>query len=122
MKAYTSESTLHKDKSFGKNSLTIFAHSFRVHMRTYQALLEHPQTPWISRILLGIAIAYALSPIDLIPDFLPIVGHLDDVLIIPLLLGLAIVFVPAEVNKECRLKAAWEIVKGASEIHGSEME
>lgn len=68
----------------------------------YRALLVHPETPRISRWLLGTAIAYLISPIDLIPDFIPVIGHLDDLLIVPALLFLACSFIPAEVKKECR--------------------
>lgn len=52
--------------------------------------------------LLGAAIAYFLSPIDVIPDFVPILGHLDDVLIVPCLIWLAMRLVPAEVSASCR--------------------
>ena len=61
-----------------------------------------PRTPWYCRWLLYLAIAYAVSPIDLIPDFIPILGHLDDLLIVPLLAGLAWVLLPAEVRAEPR--------------------
>jgi uncharacterized membrane protein YkvA (DUF1232 family) len=56
----------------------------------------------MARWLLGAAVAYALSPIDLIPDFIPVLGHLDDVLIVPLLVWLALRIVPAHVVAEHR--------------------
>jgi uncharacterized membrane protein YkvA (DUF1232 family) len=74
-------------------------------LRVYRLMLKHERTPRITRVLLGAAIAYALSPIDLIPDWLPVVGHLDDVLIVPLLFWLGVRFVPSEVVEECRRSA-----------------
>lgn len=67
----------------------------------YRRVLRHPGTPRASRWLLAAAIAYALSPIDLIPDWLPLVGHLDDVIIVPALLYLAMRLVPDAVREEC---------------------
>jgi uncharacterized membrane protein YkvA (DUF1232 family) len=46
-------------------------------------LIKHPKTPALSRILLGAAVAYFLSPVDVIPDFIPVLGHLDNVVIVP---------------------------------------
>jgi uncharacterized membrane protein YkvA (DUF1232 family) len=68
----------------------------------YRALLTHPRTPRISRWLLAAAIAYFVSPIDLIPDAIPILGQLDDLLIVPTLIYAALAFIPADVKAECR--------------------
>lgn len=68
----------------------------------YRRLLSHPRTPKASRVLLGAAIAYFLSPIDLIPDFVPVLGQLDDLLILPGLIWLALRLVPEGVKAECR--------------------
>lgn len=70
--------------------------------RTYRLVLRHDRTPWITRVLLGAALFYVVSPIDLIPDWIPVLGHLDDILIVPALVWLALRFVPAEVVDECR--------------------
>ena len=67
-----------------------------------RCVLTHPRTPRPARWILGAAIAYAASPIDLIPDFIPILGHLDDVLVLPLLTWLAFRLVPRDVMTECR--------------------
>ena len=72
----------------------------------YRALLMHPQTPKLSRWLLAAAIAYFLSPIDLIPDAIPLLGQLDDLLIVPGLIYAALAFIPAHVKKECRHQVA----------------
>jgi uncharacterized membrane protein YkvA (DUF1232 family) len=78
---------------------------FRKELQFYRLILQHERTPRITRIFLGAAIAYALSPIDLIPDWIPVVGHLDDVLIVPLLIWLGLRFVPSTVVEECRAGA-----------------
>ena len=70
---------------------------------------QHPQTPWLPKWISVFVVAYALSPIDLIPDFIPIVGYLDDVIILPLGILLAIRLMPPLVLEECQLKASeWE--------------
>ena len=68
----------------------------------YKLVCRHPLTPRVSKLFLGAAIAYALSPIDLIPDFIPLIGYLDDLIIVPLLIWIAIVFIPPKVIIECR--------------------
>jgi len=68
----------------------------------YRRVLRHPRTPRFSKLLLGVAIAYAVSPIDLIPDFIPVVGHLDDLVILPLLIWIAVRLIPKSVTTECR--------------------
>jgi len=80
-------------------------HRVRREIVYYRALLVHPRTPRLSRWLLGGAIAYFVSPIDLIPDAIPILGQLDDLLIVPGLIYLALAFIPAEVKTECRAAA-----------------
>jgi uncharacterized membrane protein YkvA (DUF1232 family) len=65
-----------------------------------------PRTPWYAKVVLGCVVAYALSPIDLIPDFIPILGYLDDVLLLPLGIYIAINLIPPEILNQCRAKAA----------------
>ena len=67
-----------------------------------RAVWKHPRTPPAARHLLGAALAYAAMPFDLIPDFLPVIGHLDDAVIVPGLVYLALKKVPREVIDECR--------------------
>ena len=59
----------------------------------------------MAKVLIGAAIAYALSPIDLIPDFIPVLGHLDDLIIVPLLVYMALKLIPKDVVEECRAAA-----------------
>ena len=68
--------------------------------------LKHKKTPVIAKVLAGVTVAYALSPIDLIPDFIPVLGLLDDVILLPLLIALIIKLVPSDVFEECRKEAA----------------
>lgn len=67
---------------------------------------KSPDTPLIAKLLGALVVAYALSPIDLIPDFIPVLGYLDDVILLPVLIWIAIKLVPAAVLEECRAKAA----------------
>lgn len=67
--------------------------------------LKHEDTPIAARILAGITVGYALSPIDLIPDFVPLLGYLDDLLLLPMLVALTITLIPKEAMEECRRKA-----------------
>jgi uncharacterized membrane protein YkvA (DUF1232 family) len=64
-----------------------------------------PRTPWLARLLIVCIIAYALSPIDLIPDPIPIIGHLDDLILLPLGITLAIRMIPDSVMADCRERA-----------------
>ena len=64
-----------------------------------------PRTPWYAKVFAGGVVAYALSPIDLIPDFIPVVGYLDDLILVPLGIALAVKMIPEPVLIDCRAKA-----------------
>ena len=66
---------------------------------------KHPGTPILAKILCIVVVGYALSPIDLIPDFIPVLGYLDDALLLPALIWLAIRVIPDDVFQACRLRA-----------------
>ena len=70
-----------------------------------------PRTPWFAKLLVAAIVAYALSPIDLIPDFLPIIGYLDDLVLITIGITLAIKLIPGSVLEECRVRALETIGK-----------
>jgi len=75
---------------------------------------KHPATPWYAKALGVFVVAYALSPIDLIPDFVPVLGYVDDVLLLPALIWLAIRLLPAEVLVDCRTQAdVWMKTQGS---------
>jgi uncharacterized membrane protein YkvA (DUF1232 family) len=63
------------------------------------------RTPWYAKLIVGIVLAYALSPIDLIPDFIPVLGYLDDLILVPAGIKLAIRLIPEEVLAEHRARA-----------------
>ncbi len=65
-----------------------------------------PRVPWMAKAVAGLVAAYALSPIDLIPDFVPVLGYLDDLLIVPAGIWLAVRLVPADILEEHRRAAA----------------
>jgi uncharacterized membrane protein YkvA (DUF1232 family) len=66
---------------------------------------RHPRTPWYANVAGAAVVAYALSPLDLIPDFIPVLGYLDDLIIVPAGIALALRLLPAEVLADCRAQA-----------------
>jgi len=71
-----------------------------------------PRIPFKSKILIAIAVGYLLSPIDIIPDFIPVIGQLDDLLIVPVLVGWAIKSIPSKILDEYKEKAKVEFKEG----------
>jgi uncharacterized membrane protein YkvA (DUF1232 family) len=71
-----------------------------------------PRTPWYAKALASAVAAYAFSPIDLILDFIPVLGYLDDLLIVPLGIALTIRLIPKEVMESCREQARQRLAKG----------
>jgi len=67
--------------------------------------LSHPATPWYAKAMGALVVAYALSPIDLIPDFIPVLGHVDDVILLPALIWLTVRLLPEPVLAESRQRA-----------------
>lgn len=76
-------------------------------METYAVYLAYkdPRVPWYARILIAFVVAHTFSPIDLIPGFIPILGYLDDLVIAPLGIALALKMIPQDVLAECRERA-----------------
>ena len=74
---------------------------------------SHTATPWYAKVLVLAVVAYALSPIDLIPDFIPVLGYLDDVILLPLLIWLAVRLLPPSVLADSRRQAReWIALRG----------
>jgi uncharacterized membrane protein YkvA (DUF1232 family) len=68
--------------------------------------MKKKETPWIAKVIAALTVAYALSPIDLIPDFIPIIGYWDDIILLPALVALTIKLIPTEVFSSCRAESA----------------
>ena len=68
-------------------------------------VLGKKEAPWYAKLLVFATIAYALSPIDLVPDFIPLLGYLDDIILLPLLIAITIKLIPKEIFEQCRAEA-----------------
>lgn len=79
----------------------------RLKRETYALYLavRDPRTPWYAKAVAACVVAYALSPIDLIPDFVPVLGYLDDLILVPLGIALVLRLVPGAVLRDCRAQA-----------------
>jgi uncharacterized membrane protein YkvA (DUF1232 family) len=77
-------------------------------IETYALYLAYkdPRVPWYAKACIAVVVAYAFSPIDVIPDFIPVLGYLDDLILLPLGIALALRLIPRAVLDECREKAA----------------
>jgi uncharacterized membrane protein YkvA (DUF1232 family) len=74
--------------------------------------MKDPRTPFLARLVIIITVAYAVSPIDLIPDFIPVLGYLDDLIILPALIALAIRLIPGDVMAASRREAWKQLASG----------
>lgn len=90
----------------GRSSLRMWAKELKQHTLVAYFAARDPRTPWLARWLALLVAAYALSPIDLIPDFVPILGYLDDLVIVPLGLALVLRMIPDEVKRSAQEQAA----------------
>lgn len=70
------------------------------------------RTPWYAKVFTGLVVAYAFSPIDLIPDFIPVLGYVDDLILVPLGVAVAIKMIPREVMDECQIRSEKEFASG----------
>ena len=89
-------------------SLKTIAKTLKKELQTYRLVISDKRTPRPAKLTLALAIGYALMPFDIIPDFIPIIGHLDDAVIIPLLVIIALKTIPKEVIEDCRERAKRE--------------
>lgn len=85
---------------FKRRARHLKAESFALYLAA-----RHPGTPWYAKLFVAGIVAYAFSPIDLIPDFVPVLGYLDDMILIPMGIALAVRMVPPSVLAECRARA-----------------
>jgi uncharacterized membrane protein YkvA (DUF1232 family) len=82
-----------------------WARAIKRDMTTLWLAARHPDVPWYAKAVAAATVAYALSPIDLIPDFVPVLGHLDDLVIVPAGILLAVWLIPADILAELRSQA-----------------
>jgi uncharacterized membrane protein YkvA (DUF1232 family) len=81
------------------------ARALKTEIHAVSLAARDPRTPWSARVVVLLVAAYALSPIDLIPDFIPVLGYLDDVILVPAGIALAIRLIPPEVMEQARAQA-----------------
>jgi uncharacterized membrane protein YkvA (DUF1232 family) len=81
------------------------ARELKTELHAIYLVYRDPRTPWHARVLAACVVGYAFSPIDLIPDPIPILGYLDDLILVPLGIALAIKMIPPDVLAECRAQA-----------------
>ena len=86
---------------------SVFAYLNR-ELKVYRLMMRDSRTPTGSKILLGAALGYAIWPLGIVPDFIPIVGYVDDVIIVPVLVFMAVRRVPREVIDDCRHQVSIE--------------
>lgn len=89
----------------GKRSRMLKSGSLRRNVHALFLAARHPHVSWRAKAVIGLVVAYALSPIDLIPDFIPVLGWLDDLVIVPFGLWLAIRLIPTDIWRECQAQA-----------------
>ena len=82
------------------------AHALKQETVALYFAFRDARTPWYAKILAALVLAYAFSPIDLIPDFIPVIGYLDDLIIVPTGIALTLKLIPPEVMDEARLTAS----------------
>ena len=86
-------------------SLRARARQVRIDLIALSLAARDPRTPWYAKLIIAGCVAYALSPVDVIPDFIPVIGLVDDLIFIPIALALAVRFIPDDVLADCRSRA-----------------
>src|SRR5437868_9060460 len=81
------------------------ARELKVELIAVALAARHPDTPWYAKLIIAGCVAYALTPVDLIPDAIPVIGFIDDLIFIPLAAALAVRFIPAPVLADCRARS-----------------
>ena len=81
------------------------ARELKIELIALALAARHPDTPWYAKLVVAGCVAYALTPVDLIPDAIPVVGFIDDLIFIPLAIALAVRFIPAPVLADCRVRS-----------------
>ena len=76
-----------------------------INVATLFIAMRNKETPWYAKLAAGLAVAYALSPVDLVPDFIPVIGYLDDLIILPILIAIAIKLTPEHILEGSKKEA-----------------
>ena len=84
------------------NSLRLFGRQIKRELKVYSLVLKDRRTPKLAKFLLWLAVGYALLPFDIIPDFIPVIGQLDDLVIVPCLIVIALKMIPKGIVEDCR--------------------
>ena len=91
--------------AFDLTALKQRARQVKVDLIALSLAARDPRTPWYAKLIIAGCVAYALSPVDVVPDFIPVLGLVDELVFIPIALALAIRFIPEEVLVDCRRRA-----------------
>ena len=86
-------------------SLKARTRALKVELVALALAAKDPRTPWYAKLIVAGCVAYALSPVDLVPDFIPVVGLIDDLIFVPLAAALAVRFIPDQVLADCRARS-----------------
>jgi uncharacterized membrane protein YkvA (DUF1232 family) len=81
------------------------ARALRSDICTLYLAAQHPKTPWHAKLFMAAIVAYAFSPIDLVPDFVPILGYLDELILLPIGISIALKMIPPDIVMDCRARA-----------------
>jgi uncharacterized membrane protein YkvA (DUF1232 family) len=81
------------------------ARALKIELIALALAARHPQTPWYAKLVVAGCVAYALTPVDFVPDAIPVVGMIDDLIFIPLAVALAVRFIPPPVLADCRARS-----------------
>lgn len=81
------------------------ARQLKIELIALALAARHPQTPWYAKLVVAGCVAYALTPVDFIPDAIPVIGLIDDLIFIPIAVALAVRFIPAPVLADCRARS-----------------
>jgi uncharacterized membrane protein YkvA (DUF1232 family) len=94
------------------NKIKSWARNLKKYVFVLYFAYKDSRVPWYAKLFTACVVAYAFSPIDLIPDFIPVLGYLDDIIIVPLGIKLALKMIPNTVIKDCEEQAEELMVKG----------
>ena len=92
--------------AFDLTSIRARARRLKTEMHVLWLAAKHPQTPWPAKLLVAAVLVYAVTPVDFVPDVVPVLGIVDDLIFVPLALALAVRFVPPAVLEECRARSS----------------